>query len=49
MKAGKAIGELQKLLESPELDFLGGKDCRVVNQQTFEAYRLLKSFGREVE
>ena len=42
------IVEMEKV-ETPICFILGGKDCRVVNQQTLEAYRLLRSFGRDVE
>lgn len=40
--------EMEKV-ETPICFVLGGRDCRVVNQQTLEAYRLLKSFGKDVE
>ena len=51
LKAVYAVNPIREMekVETPICFILGGKDRRVVNQQTFEAYRLLKSFGRDVE
>lgn len=51
LKAVQAVNPIQSLAEvqTPICFILGGRDCRVINQQSLEAYRILKGLGRDVE
>ena len=51
LKAVQAVNPIQSLdkVKTPVCFILGGRDCRVMNQQSLEAYRILKGLGREVE